>query len=114
LKEKQIGLTEKINRIADLPFQIYLIKTKIKENEEEHEASRSRGRPCHVRAQLNYLKVPPRFELGLLDSTFLGPNGTRFARAISGPEKSLDFQGPPLPMPLVMMLHPSKSLRTAP
>ncbi len=29
-------------------------------------------------------------------------------------QKSLDFQGPPLPMPLVMMLHPSKSLRTAP
>jgi hypothetical protein len=25
-----------------------------------------------------------------------------------------DFQGPPLPMPLVMMLHPSKSLRTVP
>jgi hypothetical protein len=30
------------------------------------------------------------------------------------PEKSPDFQGPPLPMPLIMMLHPSKSLRTAP
>jgi hypothetical protein len=28
--------------------------------------------------------------------------------------KSLDFQGPPLPMLRVMMLHPSKSLRTAP
>jgi hypothetical protein len=28
--------------------------------------------------------------------------------------KSLDFQGPPFPMPLVMMLHPSKSLCTAP
>ncbi len=28
--------------------------------------------------------------------------------------KSLDFQGPPLPMPRVMMLHPPKSLRTAP
>jgi hypothetical protein len=25
-------------------------------------------------------------------------------------QKSLDFQGPSLPMPLVMMLHPSKSL----
>ncbi len=44
---------------------------------------------------------------------FLGPNGTRFAGAISGP-KSLNFQSPPLPMPLVMMLHPSKPLRTAP
>ena len=29
-------------------------------------------------------------------------------------QKSLDFQGPPLPMPLVMMLHPSKPIRTAP
>ncbi len=29
-------------------------------------------------------------------------------------QKSLDFQGPPLPMPLEMMLHPSKSLRTVP
>ena len=29
-------------------------------------------------------------------------------------QKSLDFQGPPLPMPLVMMLHASKPLRTAP
>ncbi len=29
-------------------------------------------------------------------------------------QKSLDFQGPPLPMPLVMMLHPSKPLRTTP
>jgi hypothetical protein len=40
---------------------------------------------------------------------FLGPNGTH-CRA----QKSLDFQGPPLPMHLVMMLHASKSLRTAP
>jgi hypothetical protein len=30
--------------------------------------------------------------------TFLGPNGTRFAGAISGPTKILDFQGPPLPV----------------
>ncbi len=29
-------------------------------------------------------------------------------------QKSLDFQGPPLPKPLVMMLQPSKPLRTAP
>ncbi len=29
-------------------------------------------------------------------------------------QKSLDFQGPPLTMPLVMMLHPSKPLHTAP
>jgi hypothetical protein len=29
-------------------------------------------------------------------------------------QNSLDFQGPPLPLPLAMMLHPSKSLRTAP
>jgi hypothetical protein len=28
--------------------------------------------------------------------------------------KSRDFQGPPLPMPLVMLLHSSKPLRTAP
>jgi hypothetical protein len=25
-------------------------------------------------------------------------------------QKSLDFQGPPLPMPLVMMLHPLKTI----
>ncbi len=29
-------------------------------------------------------------------------------------QKSLTFQGPPLPMPLIMMLHPSKPLCTAP
>jgi hypothetical protein len=44
----------------------------------------------------------------ILFSTFLGPNGTRFTRAISGPKKSLDFQGPPLPMPLVSDVAPLK------
>ncbi len=51
-------------------------------------------------------------------SIFLGPNGTRFAHAISGPkkvsifraQKSLNFQGPPLSMPRVMMLYLSKPL----
>ncbi len=41
---------------------------------------------------------------------FFGPwNGTSEASAIWA-QKSLDFQGPPLPMPRVMMLHPSKPL----
>jgi hypothetical protein len=34
--------------------------------------------------------------------------------AISGPKKSLDFQGPPLPMALEMDFPASKSLRPAP
>jgi hypothetical protein len=46
--------------------------------------------------------------------TFLGPNSTLFARCHFRAQKSLDFQGPPLPMPLVMMLHNSKPLCTAP
>ncbi len=33
-------------------------------------------------------------------STFLGPNGTRFARCHFRAQESLDFQGPPLPMTL--------------
>jgi hypothetical protein len=47
---------------------------------------------------------------------FFGPNGTRFARAISGPKKVSIFGAHSfhLPMPLVMMLHPSKPLLTAP
>ncbi len=35
-------------------------------------------------------------------SAFLGPNGTRFARDHFRAQKSLDFQGPPLPMALEM------------
>jgi hypothetical protein len=31
---------------------------------------------------------------------FSGQNGTRFARCHFGAQKSLDFQGPPLPMAL--------------
>ncbi len=47
-------------------------------------------------------------------SRLFGPwNGTSEASAIWA-QKSWDFQGPPLPMPRVMMLHPSKPLRTAP
>ncbi len=48
-----------------------------------------------------------------VNPTFLGPNGTRFARAILGPKKVSIFRAP-LPMPLIMMLHPSKPLCTAP
>jgi hypothetical protein len=41
---------------------------------------------------------------------FFGPwNGTSKASAIWA-QKSQDFQGPPLPMPQIMMLHPSKPL----
>jgi hypothetical protein len=49
--------------------------------------------------------------LGALER--VGPENLDFL----GPEmatSSLDFQGPPLPMPLVIMLHASKPLRTAP
>jgi hypothetical protein len=45
---------------------------------------------------------------------FFGPKWHSFRSCHFRAQKSLDFQGPPLPMPLVMMLHPSKSLRTAP
>jgi hypothetical protein len=45
--------------------------------------------------------------------TFLGPNGTLFARDHFRAQKSLDFQGPPLPMTLEIDFLPSKSLRPA-
>jgi hypothetical protein len=45
---------------------------------------------------------------------FFGPNGIRFARCNFRAQKSLDFQGPPLPMALEMDFPPSKSLRPAP
>jgi hypothetical protein len=47
----------------------------------------------------------------LLD--FFGPNDTRFARCHFRAQKSLDFQGPPLPMALEMDIPASKSLRLA-
>ncbi len=40
--------------------------------------------------------------VGLKISTFLGPNGTRFPCGHLRAEKSLNFQGPPLPMALEM------------
>jgi hypothetical protein len=45
---------------------------------------------------------------------FFGPNGIRFARCNFRAQKSLDFQGPPLPVALQMDFPPSKSLRPAP
>jgi hypothetical protein len=45
---------------------------------------------------------------------FFGPKWHSLRWCHFRAQKSLDFQGPPLPMPLVMMLHPSKQLRTAP
>ncbi len=45
---------------------------------------------------------------------FFGPKWHSFRTWHFRAQKSLDFQGPPLPMPLVMMLHPSKPLRTWP
>jgi hypothetical protein len=45
---------------------------------------------------------------------FFGPKWHSLRLCHFRAQKSLDFQGPPLPMPPVMMLHPSKSLRTAP
>jgi hypothetical protein len=47
-------------------------------------------------------------------STYLGPNGTRFARGHFRDHKNLDFQGPLPPMALEMDFPPSKSLRPAP
>jgi hypothetical protein len=46
--------------------------------------------------------------------TFLGPKGTRFALCHFRSQKSLDFQGPPLPMALEMDFPASKSLHPAP
>jgi hypothetical protein len=46
--------------------------------------------------------------------TFLGPNGTLFARCHFRAQKSLDFQCPPLPMALVIDMPDSKSLLTVP
>jgi hypothetical protein len=42
--------------------------------------------------------------------TFLSPNGTRFARSHFRAQKSHDFQGPPLLMPLVMDLARLKTI----
>jgi hypothetical protein len=47
-------------------------------------------------------------------STFLGSNGTRSAHCHFRDQKSHDFQGPNLPMGLVMDLPASKSLRPEP
>ncbi len=41
---------------------------------------------------------------------FFGPKGPRFARSYFRAQKSLDFQGPPLPMPLVMDLDSLKTI----
>ncbi len=46
-------------------------------------------------------------------STFSGPNVTRFARCHVRIQKSLDFQGPRLPIALEKDLLPTKSLRPA-
>jgi hypothetical protein len=43
--------------------------------------------------------------------TFLGQNGTSFARGHFRAQKSLDFKSPPLPMALEMDFPPSKSLQ---
>jgi hypothetical protein len=70
---------------------------------------------CHFRAQksLDFLWALKWQRAKRVPLTFLGPNDTRFAHCHFRAQKSLDFQGPPLPMPLVMMLHASKPLRTA-
>ncbi len=54
------------------------------------------------------------FQKAALNSTILDPNCTRFARCHFRTQKSLNFQGPPLPMALEMDFSPSKSLRPAP
>ncbi len=45
---------------------------------------------------------------------FFGPKWHSLRSCHFRAQKSLNFQSPPLPMPLVMMLHPSKPLHTAP
>jgi hypothetical protein len=52
--------------------------------------------------------------LGALEGDFLGPKWHSLRSCHFRAQKSLDFQGPPLPMPRVMRLHPSKPLCTAP
>jgi hypothetical protein len=45
-------------------------------------------------------------------STFLGPNGTRFAGCHFRTQKSLDFQSPVIPMALVMDITRIKSIKS--
>jgi hypothetical protein len=61
-----------------------------------------------VRNVLHYVPV--------LVSNFFGPEWHSLRWCHFRAQKSLDFQGPPLPMPRprVMMLHSSKPLRTEP
>jgi hypothetical protein len=69
----------------------------------------SRGQKCTgSRIPANH-PPPPEY---LLD--FFGPKWHSLRSCHFRAQKSLDFPGPPLPMPLIMMLHPSKSLCTAP
>ncbi len=47
-------------------------------------------------------------------STFLGPNGTRYACCHFRAQKSLDFRPNPFKRPLLWITPPSKSIRPAP
>ncbi len=46
--------------------------------------------------------------------TFLGPSDTSFARCLFRAQKSLDFQGPPLPMALEIEFSRIKIITFAP
>jgi hypothetical protein len=52
--------------------------------------------------------------VGTENGAFLGPKWHSLRSCHFRAQKSLDFQGLPLSMPLVMTLHASKPLRTAP
>jgi hypothetical protein len=61
-------------------------------------------------SQQNKIRICKLFPI--VFSTFLGPNGTRFARCHSGSKNSLNFQSPyPYQWPLLWMLPASKSFR---
>jgi hypothetical protein len=68
-----------------------------------------------VHSNIYYVPVGDGWEEVLvLVLDFFGPKWHSLRSCQFRAQKSLDFQGPPLPMSLVMMLHSSKPLRTAP
>ena len=67
---------------------------------------------CFVNFFIFTINVPVVF-MARYVMVLRGATSLRGALEGVGPENR-DFQGPPLSMPRIMMLHPSKSLHTAP
>jgi hypothetical protein len=68
-----------------------------------------------LRAATSLLSFTRALEgVGSENLNFFGPKWHSLCSCHFRAQKSLNFQGPPLPMPLVMMLHASKALHTAP